>query len=73
MCVLKFCINYINVDDTFSIFLYNKTSFDVNELNIYTSFCTYFTVTLRDIFRYYYLLFNVIFGNISCISRGDNL
>jgi len=40
--------------------------------NIYTLCCIYFTITLRDICIYCYLLFNVIFGNISCISWREN-
>ena len=66
-------MNYINAVVTFSISLYNKKKFDVNEFKIYTPYCTYFIIILRAICIYYYLLFNAIFGNISCLLWRDNL
>ena len=45
-----------------------KKKIYVDDFQIYTPGCTYFTITLRDICIYHYLLFNLIFGTISCIS-----
>ena len=61
--VLKLCGCF------FPFSLCNIFFFYVNEFKIYTPCCT---ITLWDIFIYYYLLSNVIFGNMSCTSSRDN-